>query len=404
MAQLAGVRTTYHTRDVESRLIRAVDDQIAYLEPNEAGLITLLNSVQSNRKATINPKFEWLEKDYVARWGTADSAGYNNSVTTVNVTDGTQFAVGDLVLVPKAANDSTAPEVFRVTGIATNALTVVRGVGGNAASILANSPLRILGSAAEENGSKPTPKSAYSSTVYNFTQIFRTALSLSGTQMASAAYGGVSEWEGALREKGVEHKIKLNSQFLFGKPSESMSGGASGNPIRSTGGVNNFISTNVYNAGGTLSRKGLEEFARMSFRYGKSQKVLIACPMVVSAITAWANSQMQVTMSESEFGMRVQKVRTGHGDWILVRDWMLENPSGSTYGFGGWALSLDLDNIFFRYLEANGVNRDTKLVELSMENQAGVDGKYAEYITEAGLQVKLEQTHAKMYNVTSYFD
>lgn len=404
MAQLIGTRTTYQTRDTETRLIRDVSEQIAYLEPNEAGLITLLNAVQSQRKATINPKFEWLEKDYVARWGTADSAGYNNSVTTVNVTDGTQFNVGDLVLVPKDVNDSTAPEVFRVTAVNTNALTVVRGVGGNAASIVANSPLRILGSAAEEYGSKPTPKSAYSSTVYNYTQILRTGVALSGTQMASATYGGVNEWDGNLREKGIEHKIKMNSQFLFGKASESMTGGPNGNPIRTTAGVNAFISTNVYNAGGTLSRKGLEEFARMSFRYGKSEKVLIACPLVVSAVTAWANSQMMVTMSESDFGMKVQRVRTGHGDWILVRDWMLENPSGSTLGFGGWALSLDLDNVLYRYLEANGVNRDTKLVELSMENQAGVDGKYAEYISEIGLQVKLEKTHAKMYNVTGYFD
>lgn len=142
----------------------------------------------------------------------------------------------------------------------------------------------------------------------------------------------------------------------------------------------------------------------MSFRYGKSQKLLVACPMVISAITAWANSQLQVSMSETEFGMRVQKVRTGHGDWILLRDWMLENPSGSTYGFGGWAFSLDLDNIFYRYLEANGVNRDTKLVELSQENQNGVDGKYAEYISEVGCQVKLEKTHSKLYNCTGYFD
>jgi hypothetical protein len=404
MAQLVGTRTTYQTRDTESRLIRAVDDQIAYLEPNEGGLITLLNSVQANRKATINPKFEWLEKDYVARWGTIDGSSYNDSVTTVNVTDGTQFSAGDLVLVPKAVTDSTAPEVFRVTAVSTNALTVVRGVGGNAASIDANAPVRILGSAAEENGSKPTPKTAYASTPYNYTQIFRTGLSLSGTQMASAAYGGVSEWDGSLREKLVEHKIKLNSQFLFGKASESMTGGPGGYPIRTTKGINSFIATNVFNAGGTLGRKGLEEFARMSFRYGKSEKVLIACPMIVSAITAWANSQLQVTMSESSFGMRVQKIRTGHGDWILVRDWMLENPSGSTAGFGGWAFSIDLDNVLYRYLEANGVNRDTKLIELSMENQAGVDGKYAEYISEVGLQAKLEQTHSKMYNVTGYFD
>ena len=67
------------------------------------------------------------------------------------------------------------------------------------------------------------------------------------------------------KKKLAEHKIKMNGQALFGAASESLTGGASGFPIRTTPGIMNIITTNLLDAGGTLTDKTLETFARMSF-------------------------------------------------------------------------------------------------------------------------------------------
>lgn len=403
MAQLVGVRTTNQSASVEGTLVRDVGEDIVLLEPNATPLITLTMKMK-NRKPVYSPRVEWLEDDYVARWGQNGSATISAATasTTVTVSDGTLFAAEDLVLVPKAVSSSAAPEMFRVVSVSGNVLTVIRNVGtGTIGTIDASAALRILGSAAEENATPQSQKSTNVATLTTYTQIFKTIVSLSGTQEASRIYGSPGgERKRLHKKKLVEHKQKMNAQALFGKASESLTGGPNGNPVRTTAGINSRITTNITDAGGILTQKTFESFARAAFRYGSQNKLLLASPIVISAIHAWGNSFMQLGPMEKQFGVDIQKVTSGHGQFTLARDWMLEDGVSGQNGFGGVAFCIDMENFEYVFLSENGKSRDTRIEQDVVKD--GRDGVVDEILTEAGFRIRHEKKHAKLFNVTDY--
>lgn len=401
MAQLAGVRTTAQTI-TETRLVRRVDDQIAMLEGTQADqpLITFLNMMK-RRKGIDSPRYEWFEDDYVSRWTTSTQT-VNSSATSMTVADGTLFVVGDIFIAPGLATSSTAPEIVQVAAISTNTLTIVRGFAGSAAAgITSGDALRIMGNAYEENAVPASAKSTAPVGKISYTQIFKTSLSHSKTQVASKAYGAPQgERAREQKKKLVEHKEKMNVAFLFGKASESNSGGPSGNPIRTTMGLNTVVSTNVTDAGGILTRKTIESFAASAFRYGSKEKIMLSCAKLISAFHEWGNSFMKVDPMEKVFGVNIQKVQTGHGVWMLMRDWMLENGIASKNGFNGFNYSVDVDSMEYFYLNGNGESRDTHLIENSIRD--GRDGYLDEYITEGGIRIMQEKRFGKLFDVTDY--
>lgn len=403
MSQIIGERTTYQTINNESRLVRLVEEEIGYLEPNEGPLITFLSRMKK-RQACTSPRIEWYEDDYQARWAqnSATTVANNTGSTTVTVADGTLFVVGDIVAVPRALGNATAPELFRVTAIATNTLTVVRDVGANGVdTISANAALTIIGSANEEGGALPAFRSTTPSSKITYTQIFRDTIDFTKTMVAAKvyAYNG-SERQREHMKKLKEHKIKLNRAALFGKASESLTGGPNGKPIRTTDGINSIISSNIVDAGGILNQKTFESFSRLAFRYGSKEKLLLCAPIIKSAINDFAKGYLMVRPGETVLGVRVQKVTTAHGDWMVVNDWMLENGVAGQNGFGNLALSLDLTQMKMRYLSNNGMNRDTKISEDIVKD--GGDRIVDEILTEAAFQFRQEKWHAKLHNVTDY--
>ena len=56
------------------------------------------------------------------------------------------------------------------------------------------------------------------------------------------------------------------------------------------------------------------------------------------------------------------------------------------------AVAIDLSNVKYRPLAANGQNRDT-FVETNIQDNS-TDGRKDQIITEAGLEVNLPETHA----------
>ena len=95
------------------------------------------------------------------------------------------FSAGDVVKIPRTG------EVMRVTSVSGNNLTVVRGYGvTDAAAINDEDQLVIIGNAIKEAGNPVEAKGTKVTTVYNYTQIFKTSVKTSKTQEASKLYGG----------------------------------------------------------------------------------------------------------------------------------------------------------------------------------------------------------------------
>lgn len=398
-----GQRTTANAAS-ESRAVRRVDENIALLEPNIAPLITLMNKMK-RRKSIDQTKTEWLEDDYAARWaqnGTATVAS-NAGSTTITVTDASAFVPGNLFVVPKSTTSLVVPEVIRVVTVntGTNVITVARAVGGvGLDTISANAAFRLIGSAYEEGGLPPNMKSTAPVTKFNYTQIFKTVIDYSKTGCAINQYGvSGSDRDREQKKKLKEHKEGMNADMLWGVKSEDLTGGPTGKPLRTMGGINQFLTSNIYDMNGTLNRKSWEAFSRMTFRYGSKSKLLLAAPLISSAFNEWGNSWLSISKGETVLGVQIRKIITAHGEFMLVNDWMLEDSFAQT-GFGHVAFALDMDEIEYRPLSNNGENRDTHIREDIIKD--GRDSYTDEILTECSMKVGQEKYHSKLINVTDY--
>lgn len=381
MAQVTGTRTTANI--TQSKLVIDMSNDIALLQPSEAPLITFLKRAMGRSKPAENPKFSWLEDDLGARWDAINNAaGYANNITSIVVDNGDYFSVDDQVKVPRTG------EVMLVTAISGNTLTVVRGWGTTAAAALVdNDPLLILGSAMTEGSGTRTIKSTLETEVYNYCQIFKTPFGVTNTQNATKMYGG-SDLSYQQMKKGVEHKVDMARAFYWGERKMDTTGAK---PKRGTGGLFSFLTANNYDAGGQLTQSEFDNnISEVVFKYGSKEKLLLASPRLLSVINGWMMGKVQMSMSDKTFGLGVLPYVTPHGKFNIVPEPLFE---GTVYG--GFGVALDVENIRYRPLKG----RDTKLETNIQANDA--DERVDQYITEAGLEVRLPKTHAVITGVTS---
>ena len=379
---ISGIR---HTKNInQDRRVVDMAKKIALLEPNKSPLITLTKRLST--KPTINPIFHWLEDELQAKWSKVSTAEANVAATDLVVSDIELFRVGFLVKVPRTG------EIMRVTDVtaSTDTITVKRSFGTTAAAaILQNDPIVILGSAEAEGGLATTPLSVVTSTVFNYTQIFKTAVQLSKTQEASELYGGSDRAYQRLK-KGIEHAVDLERAAWFGEKAEDNTGST---PVRSTGGVMSFIETNAvsYDASDSLTEDNFEkEFLEGLFRYGSSKKTLFASSRVISVINSWGRDKIQTVVGEETYGLKIYRYISAHGELNIVKHQLFE---GAVYGKMGVALDLDAGEVAWRPLSG----RDTKLRTGIEPNDA--DYYLDEYITEGGFQIKLPKVHGIIENV-----
>jgi hypothetical protein len=333
-------------------------------------------------------KFSWLEDDLGARWDAINAAaGFAANVTKIIVDNGGYFSVGDIVKVPRTGECMLVTVINPDTDNA-NELSVVRGYGSTAAADLVdNDPVVIIGNANEEGSGVRTIKSADETEVYNYTQIFKLPFGVTNTQNATAMYGG-NDFSYQQKKKGIEHTIDLARAFYFGEKKLDTTGS---HPRRTTGGLLSFLSENNYDASGALTQSEFDQnICEVAFKYGSKEKLMLASARVLSVINGWALGKLQVEMGENTFGLSVVKYVSPFGILNIVHEPLFE---GAVYG--GYAAIVDTENIKYRPLKG----RDTKLETNIQAND--VDGRTDQYITEAGLEVRLPKTHALLTGVTS---
>ena len=88
---------------------------------------------------------------------------------------------------------------------------------------------------------------------------------------------------------------------------------------------------------------------------------------------------------QGQFGHLVTKVNTLYGDLHLVEQPLLRGM------WENYAIMVDLKNVAYRPLAANGVSRDTQIITNVQNNN--VDGRKDIVMTEAGLEIQLPETH-----------
>jgi len=384
VATITGARGTSNILADQRRIDMSAD--IDLLEPDAAPLALL--SKRAGKSATGNSTFSWLEDTLKPRFDAVNNgAGYNTTATSVVVDNGSYFEQHDLV------RNTRTGEIFRVSSVSTNTLTVVRNANGDlttGVAMLDNDELLILGSAQPEGDTSRAARSNNPTKATNYTQIFRLPWELTDTLRASESQTMTTDWANQAKKKGIDHAKDIEYAFLFGKAFEDTSGSQ---PRRGTAGALSYISTNTLDAGGTLSEAEWNQILRTGFRYGSKNKVAFGSALATSVLNQFAVGRLQTRQNENTYGLAVTDYISPFGRVNLVTHWLLE---GSVYS--GYILILDMDEVKYRYLSNGDVNRDTH-IRTNIQTPDS-DTRKDEYLSEVGLQFGQEKRHALVTGIT----
>lgn len=371
------------------------------LEPNGNAPLNAMLAMGSS-SSTNDPEYKNFRDALPERRVTIDSglttgAGDSSDGTFSVSGDDRKFIVPGVILVAAATG-----EVMRVTSSSTNSgddtlqdVTVVRNVGlpsgGTALSIAHNDSLFIAGYAAAEGATTPTPISFDATVATNYTQIFRTAFSVTNTLNATYLRTGSKEDE--QRTKALKmHMSDIERAMIFGKKTET--DGGTSTPLRTTGGLIEAISTvkDAQNDFATQYTITEAEFDLLLieeiFKYGSNQKIAFVGPRVANHLQQIGKNRFQPTQVQGTYGVNVTRYQTFAGD-LLVH---LHPQFRQLPHMRDSMLVVDFPDLEYRYLDG----RDTSLLENRQNNDE--DLVKHEYLTECGLELKQDLTHAYITN------
>jgi len=396
-----GIATTVS----EDRLVRKVDEQGLLIQPDAAPLLTLFASVQGKIAPMDTVKVEHYEDDYMSEWMTnSETVSATTGSTLLTPTDGTPLVAGQIIAAIPAPTTGHAYELMRVTSVTSGVATVTRGFASTTPlQITPGMRLMICSTAYSEYAGVPAGRSTVPVNYITYPQPMRIAcqpISKIAATTKNYASEGVGEREKEHRRKMVELKKAINKAFLFGKASVSVDGSDGGN-IYTTSGLKSRISTNILDAGGTIDKRTFNSFLRQVFVWGSPTKVLLSCPILSEALSAWAEDQMIVEQGASTYGLSIKTWMTPFGTLKIVNDQSLSDDGRyGTGGFGHLAFVVDMTELHPFYLKGNGEDHNIQLWLDRVKDGTTVykDEVYCAY----GLKVKHEKKHGFIYNITNY--
>ena len=244
-------KATYSAGTNLPELAEDVSDLIGIISPYETPLLDALGD--PIREAT-STHHEWLEDELLANKDAINDNTFTDPDvdTSFDVDHGSRFRVGDQIQVEGSR------ELMLVTAVNVNTLTVVRGYGGTVAEDLAdNQVINILGNAALEGGEKPATRFTNRVRRGNYTQIFKAAVEVSGTDLAAGQLGLADEMDYQKQERLRELIRDLeNTVINGGLPVSNPQGGDS--VRRTMKGIIGHLQTNVYKPGDSGFPSGSE--------------------------------------------------------------------------------------------------------------------------------------------------
>ena len=418
---------------IPSRRLYNFSDRIADLAPDESPFFVYLSKVA--KVPTDDPQFRWLKdrnKIQMADRTFALDASHTvpaaGSTLTYTVDDGAGAApdwiIKGMVFAIGETNASTnEPEtaIVRVESAPVAGSTETTFTGrtisaatGSTTAVVDGQKCTVIGSAFEEGSGSPDSWSRELENGNGYCQIFKTACELTNTARATVYRGYASEWDRIWNLKLREHKVDIERAMLFGN-SASQNGinytdGIVGHIIKNSQSQITGASTQVSyteDKGYFTTRtdgettydvmlKGLEVIFDPA-RGGSSSKLALCSLPVISFFNKMASSSTflssaysaanpMMSQASGSYGHKVMKVETIHGDLTLVKEPLFRGHAAP------YMCLVDLDNVAYRPLVGNGVNRDTH-IQTNVQS-ADEDLRKDMVLTEAGLEVSLPEAHA----------
>jgi hypothetical protein len=384
---------------VTNRVKIDAKDTLVLIEPESAPFMTLSRTMKTPRTVTQH-QFEHFEKDPQPRLATVGSA-VTSGATTVNVTTGhgARFRASQLVQHVKSR------EVFRVTSVSTDALTVVRQYGGTGpASFAVGDNLVIMGEARESGTTLGGIVSTKEVRVYNETQIFSKAIGWEDRLLNTALYGGKDKMS-ERRAQAIEIRKEIEFSAFFGVRDSKT--GTNSRLITTTGGLEFFANKNVWDLqGNEPNEQQFVEWLEWSMRegdggstHGKGVKWLFAADRLLTIIEKWARDRVEYVnplglsststgdmARKLNVGLKVGKFTTTHGTIMLVKTpiFRMGNPDRSVL--------VDMEHI--KPVRHQG--RDLRLLENQEANDE--DAEKEQWFGDLGWEITNAEAHSWIVN------
>jgi len=374
-------------------------------EPGGTAPLAMLTALMKS-ESTDDPEFKWWEK-VMSTQRIKLSGDITNVATTMPVLAEThggaqQCILNTLLLIEKSG------EIIRVsaTPTLTTTMEVERdwgqtGVTPLAVTVATDNPyLSIIGTAHPEGAALP-PAVAYApSQRQNYTQIFRTPLSITRTARLTTTRTGEKIKE-MKREALQMHMNQMERAFFFGVGNEVLTGAT---PQRSMDGINQVLRDeaplNIIDGDSPFNMEDLENWMQQIFQYGSDEKMAFLGDVGILNINRVIRKNTQFTFfpNETEYGMNVGRLISPFGSLVMKRHRLFNGMTvvaGKTYAAQNSSMVvLDMANLRYRPFKES----DTKYLADRQAN--GVDGDDSEYLTECSLEVGLANTHVVINDLT----
>jgi hypothetical protein len=280
----------------------------------------------------------------------------------------------------------------------TTTVTVARALGGTTATSYVSGDRFYLAGLAYEDG-QDTPRAIHTIEVMRDgnTQIFRTPLKVTGRALNTDYYGG-DDWENEKLEKKIEHLRAIELSGFYGVK-DSFSG--TEHFITMTDGLESRIQSIVWALNlNDVSWALFSDFAISGMKWGKggyynggTREKYLYCPLVlINKFSEVFHEKHFDNRNGEEItdGVVVRRLLTPSGYINLVHAPLLDEISAIGGGTTADAFLVDHNHVMARVHQG----RDTKLLDNRQGN--GVDARTAEYFSDMGFQIELEDAHAKL--------
>lgn len=406
-------------------------EQILYLYPNGMAPLTAILSMMGSEKVD-DPRFHWWTQEQTAVMGTVygvytlpdlsvayAAGGVAGSVLyiTILAANGLRVREGHQILL-RDASDYNVDVVGKITGVTIGpvyATVSVKLLEADDNAVATGHDLsdcdsfKIIGNINPEGGEMPDAIALNPTEVYNYTQIFRTPLSITRTARKTRLRTG-DQYQKAKSEALEMHSWEMELAYLWGIRTQNI--GDNGKPERTTMGVINFIrqyapancddyTLNATYAGQTWAAGGETWFKAMLeqiFRYGADEKLCLCGSGFLLGIDALAMAGGQVNLQPAQktYGMQILTWITPFGT-IHMKTHPLFSYDATTRNMG---VIIEPKELTYKYIDDTSFYGETsnKTHPEGYGNRR-LDGTNEEYLTECGLEFGLPQKCAVLNGV-----
>jgi hypothetical protein len=422
----------YHTR----RLFN-FSDRVADLAPDESPFFVYLSKVA--KVPTDDPQFRFLEdrtkismtdRSFLINGDVTIPAAGSSASYSLDLSGGgsVDWLIKGMVVAVGQETAANAPNtvILRVESApqddGTSTSLQMKTISGSDGGVnIDGAKCTVIGTSFGEGSGAPDVFSEELDNDFGYTQIFKTACEMSNTARATRYRGYADEFQRIWNLKLREHKIDIERAMLFGQRASvggaQYSEGIAGHIIANGTAITNDAALS-YSAGAPYFRSSdaseltydrlLSDFEVVydPARGGTDSKLALASLPVITffnklgadaflnkslvsgtstGVNDVSNLRYSMEKTQGSFGHTVLQVETIHGTMNLVKEPLFR-------GFAsGFLCMVDMDNVAYRPLVGNGVNRDTQI--MTNVQSADEDLRKDMIMTEAGLEVSLPESH-----------